>query len=106
MIDGMEMDVLECLPRYERSGYSKLHCYYDTTDFQPRRIEFFDRGGQLLKTLVMDDYRQHEGRFWRSHRQTMTNHLTGKTTVLEAREYRFGVDLNARDFEPAALERL
>ena len=106
VVDGMEMDVLECLPRYERSGYSKLHCYYDTEVFQPRRIEFFDRGGQLLKTLVMDDYRQHEGRFWRSHRQTMTNHLTGKTTVLEAREYRFGVDLNARDFEPAALERL
>ena len=105
-VDGMEMDVVECVPRYERSGYSKLHCYFDTEIFQSRRIEFFDRGGQLLKTLVLDDYRQYEGRFWRPHRQTMTNHLTGKTTVLEAGDYQFGIDLETRDFEPAALDRL
>jgi outer membrane lipoprotein-sorting protein len=106
VVDGMEMDVLECVPRYERSGYSKLHCFYDTAVFQPRRSEDFDRGGQPFKTLTLDDYRQHPGGFWRSHRQTMTNHLTGKVTVLEACEYRFGVNLNARDFEPAALERM
>jgi outer membrane lipoprotein-sorting protein len=101
----MEMDVVECVPRYERSGYSRLLCHYDTEVFQPRRIEFFDRGGQRLKTLVMEDYRQHDGRFWRPWRQTMTNHLTGKTTVLEVKSFRFGVDLDARDFEPSALER-
>jgi len=105
VVDGMEMDVLECVPRYERSGYSKLRCYYDTEVFQPRMIEFFDRGGQLLKTLRMEDYRLHDGRFWRPYRQTMANHLTGKTTVLEVRGYAFGLDLDARDFEPSALER-
>ncbi|MFM2043309.1 MAG: hypothetical protein RLY86_1885 [Pseudomonadota bacterium] len=105
-VDGMEMDVVECVPRYERSGYSKLHCFYDTDVFQPRRIEFFDRGGQLLKTLVLDEYRQYPGGYWRAHRQTMTNHLTGKVTVLEAGEYRFGVDLDGADFEPSALGRM
>ena len=34
VVDGMEMDVIECLPRYERSGYSKLLCYFDTDVFQ------------------------------------------------------------------------
>ena len=36
----------------------------------------------------------------------MTNHITGKETILEFGDYAFGVDLDARDFEPEALERL
>lgn len=103
--EGMTLDKLECTPLYERSGYSKLHCYYDTQNFQSRKIEFFDRGGKLLKTLILDKYRQYDGGVWRSHRQTMTNHLTGKKTILESGDYKFGVDLERRDFEPAALDR-
>ncbi|MEL6426483.1 MAG: outer membrane lipoprotein-sorting protein, partial [Pseudomonadota bacterium] len=106
MVDGMEMDVIECVPLYERSGYSKLNCYFDTDIYQSRKVEFFDRGGQLLKTLTLEDYREYPGGFWRPHKQTMTNHLTGKVTVIEARAYDFGVNLSRRDFEPAALDRL
>lgn len=105
-VDGMEMDVVECIPAYERSGYSSINCFFDTEVFQARRFEFFDQGGQHLKTLVLDDYREYEGGYWRAHRQTMTNHITGKETILEFGGYEFGVDLDARDFEPEALERL
>ncbi|MEM7705868.1 MAG: outer membrane lipoprotein-sorting protein [Pseudomonadota bacterium] len=105
VVDGIEMDVVECVPRYERSGYSKLLCYFDTEHFQSRRIEFFDRGGQPLKTLVLEDYRQYN-EFWRPHKQTMTNHLTGKVTIIESAEYEFGVDFDREDFEPAVLDRL
>ena len=104
--DGLELDWVECIPAYERSGYSKIHCYFDTEVFQARKFEFYDRGGQLLKTLILADYREYQGGFWRPHRQTMTNHLTGKTTVLEFGAYEFGIDLDDRDFEPEALERL
>lgn len=105
-VDGMEMDLLECVPRYERSGYSRLICYFDTEIFQPRKIDFFDRGGQHLKTLEILAYRQYEDRFWRPHRQVMTNHLTGKKTVLEFGDFTFGLALDQRDFEPSALNRL
>lgn len=103
---GMEMDKLECLPLYERSGYTKLHCYFDTEVFQPRKIEFFDRGGNLLKTLEILDYREYENGYWRSHRQVMTNHLTGKSTTLQFSDFEFGVELDARDFEASALDLL
>ncbi|MEM6973036.1 MAG: outer membrane lipoprotein-sorting protein [Pseudomonadota bacterium] len=103
---GLELDVVECIPRYERSGYSKLHCYTDTEIFQSRRIEFFDRGGRLLKTLKLGDYRQSREGYWRSHEQTMTNHLTGKATVLRFEDFDFGVSLRERDFEPSILDRL
>ncbi len=104
--NGLEMDIVECIPAYPRSGYSKIDCYFDTEMFQARKLVFYDRGGQRLKTLILDDFRQYEGRFWRPHLQTMTNHITGKKTVLEMGEYSFGVNLSARDFEPDALERL
>ena len=105
-MNGLQLDKLECRPLYERSGYSKLHCYFDTDVFQSRRVEFFDRGGRLLKTLELDDYRQYPGGYWRAHRQTMTNHLTGKKTVLVSSDYTFGINLDNRDFEPSALDRL
>ncbi|MEM1036764.1 MAG: outer membrane lipoprotein-sorting protein [Pseudomonadota bacterium] len=104
--EALELDVLECIPAYKRSGYSKIHCHFDTEIYQARKFKFYDRGGQHLKTLILDDYREYDGGFWRAHRQTMTNHITGKETVLEFSDYEFGVDLNERDFEPEALERL
>ncbi|MEM0912090.1 MAG: outer membrane lipoprotein-sorting protein [Pseudomonadota bacterium] len=106
MIDGMEMDILECTPRYERSGYSRLLCYFDTDIYQSRKIEFFDRGGQKLKTLTLENYNQYEDKYWRASFQRMVNHLTGKSTVLAFENYEFGVELSRLDFEPEALERL
>ena len=103
---GIELDKVECIPAYERSGYSRIHCYFDTDVFQARKFEFFDRGGQHLKTLMLEDYREYDGGFWRPHRQTMTNHITGKATTLEFGDWEFGLDLDERDFEPEALERL
>ncbi|MEL7214998.1 MAG: outer membrane lipoprotein-sorting protein [Pseudomonadota bacterium] len=46
-VDGMEMDVLECIPNYDRSGYSKILCYHDTDIGQVRQLEFFDRARQI-----------------------------------------------------------
>ncbi|MEO1080311.1 MAG: outer membrane lipoprotein-sorting protein [Pseudomonadota bacterium] len=102
--DGTEVDKLRCDPRYERSGYTKLFCYFDTSTYQARRLEFFDRGGRLLKTLDLLDYRRYPDGYYRSHLQRMQNHLTGKSTVLRFGSFDFGIDLQRRDFEPAALQ--
>ncbi|MEM1396421.1 MAG: outer membrane lipoprotein-sorting protein, partial [Pseudomonadota bacterium] len=32
--DGTEVDKLQCNPLYDRSGYTKLHCYFDTVTHQ------------------------------------------------------------------------
>lgn len=102
--DGTEVDKLQCDPRYERSGYTKLYCYFDTSTFQARRLEFFDRGDKLFKTLDLLDYRRYADGYFRSHTQRMQNHLTQKSTVLRFEEFDFGIDLDRRDFEPNALE--
>ena len=55
--------------------------------------------------MVVEDYAKYLNRFWRSSKLTMTNHLTGKSTVLLWSDYEFGTDLDAGDFTKAALRR-
>lgn len=105
VVDGMEMDILECVPAYNRSGYSRVLCHFDTRTHQPRKFVFFDRGGQRLKTLTLLNYKRY-GSFWRAQRQTMVNHLTGKTTTLDFGAFDFRAALRGSDFEPSALDRL
>ena len=59
-----------------------------------------------MKTLVLEDYRQYLDRFWRSHRMTMENHQTGKSTLLTFSEFRFGIGLTETDFTAARLKQI
>ena len=98
-------DVLERTPRYENSGYTKQLSWVDQTDFQIRRVEFYDRRGDLLKVLELKDYRNYDG-IWRAHLLSMTNVQTNKQTDLVYGEYRFGVGLEDGDFVKGRLSRL
>ena len=59
-------DVVERTPRYENSGYTKQMSWVDQIDYQLRKVEFYDRRGDLLKVLELSDYRDYDG-IWRAH---------------------------------------
>ena len=99
-------DVIERVPRYEHSGYSRQKAWVDQRDHQVRKVAFYDRKDALLKTLRLEGYRQYEGGFWRAHELSMVNHVTGKSTDLRYGDYTFGQDLDETDFSTGALERL
>lgn len=103
--ETMAVDIVERFPRYENSGYSRQVSYIDQDVYQIRRIEFFDRRGDLLKTLDLADYREYGDGIWRAHALTMTNHQTGKSTELVYSDYEFGVGLSDNDFVRGVLER-
>ncbi|MEQ8814670.1 MAG: outer membrane lipoprotein-sorting protein [Thalassobaculum sp.] len=98
--------VTERFPVYEHSGYTRQVVWIDHTDFQPRKIEFYDRKGDLLKTLDLLEYRQYLGKYWRAHRLEMQNRQTGKSTTLSFSDYAFGLGLGEGDFQKSRLERL
>ena len=104
-VDGVMMDVVERFPRYEKSGYTKQKAWIDQDVFQTRKVEFYDRKGDLLKTLTLSDYREYDG-VWRSHKFSMVNHQTGKETDLLFGDYEFKTGLDAGDFEQGVLARL
>lgn len=103
---GMQCDVVERVPRYEHSGYSRQMAWIDRTDFQIRQVDFFDRRGDLIKTLTLGDYREYEGGYWRTHRMEMVNHQTKKSTDLRYGDYTFGTGLSDDDFVKNALLRI
>ena len=102
---AMTCDVLERTPRYENSGYTKQVSWVDQTDFQIRKVEFYDRRGDLLKVLELKDFRNYEG-VWRPHLMSMTNVQTNKETDLVYGDYSFGVGLDENDFVKGRLSRL
>ena len=99
-------DVIERTPRYEHSGYTRQVSWVDQDVYQVRRVEFYDRRDELLKTLDLDDYRVYDGNYWRAHRLAMVNHLTGKSTDLVYADYAFNNGLADRDFVKGVLARL
>lgn len=98
-------DVLERTPRYENSGYTKQVSWVDQTDFQLRKVEFYDRRGDLLKVLELSDYRNYAG-IWRAHRLSMSNVQTNKQTDLLYADYQFKTGKAENDFVKGRLSRL
>ena len=98
-------DIVERYPRYKNSGYSKQVGWVDQLDHQIRKIDFYDRRGDLLKTLTLGEYRQYDNRYWRPHRLQMINHQTKKSTDLVYSDFKFNTGLSSRDFKKVVLKR-
>lgn len=99
-------DVVERTPRYEHSGYTRQISWIDQTHFQVRKVDFYDRRGDLLKTLEQKNWKRYEDKYWRSHLLAMKNHQTNKATELVFGEFTFKSDLRDRDFVKNALNRI
>jgi hypothetical protein len=102
---ALSCDVVERTPRYENSGYTRQVSWIDQADFQLRKVEFYDRRGDLLKVLELSGYRNYDG-VWRAHKLSMTNVQTKKQTDLIYGDYTFRTDLDENDFVKGRLTRL
>ena len=99
--------MVERVPIDEYSGYTRQLVWLDQAEYRTHRIEYYDRRGELLKTLASSDYRLHDDRFWKPGRMVMENHQTKKSTELVWDDYRFNTGLiESRDFTTNALKRV
>ena len=98
--------VLERVPKSQDSGYSRQLVWLDREELRTIQIHYFDRRDEHLKTMVVKGHAKYLDRFWRSSKATMTNLLTGKSTVLLWSDYEFGTDLDVKDFTRTALKRV
>ncbi len=97
--------VIERIPLYEHSGYTKTIGWTDTVDYQSRKVDYYDRKGAFLKTLTFSDYRLYMDKFWRAHDLFMKNHVNGKTTKLTWTKIDFKTGLTEKDFTQNSLKR-
>ena len=101
----LECTVSERIPVDSDAGYSRQLVWLDREELRTMQVQFFDRRGAHLKTMVVEDYEKYLDNYWRGRKVTMTNHLTGKSTVLLWSDYEFGADLDLDDFTRTALKR-
>jgi len=98
--------IVKQTPLYPHSGYNFIVVSYDTLENRQMKVEYFDRKDQLVKTLHLADYQQHKGKHWRAGTLSMSNHITGKKTILKMADYKFDIGLNKREFRPSLLVEL
>ncbi len=102
----MQCYVLEQIPTYEISGYTKMIVWYDKLEYRQQKIDYYDRKGDLLKTLTFDKYRKHLDKYWRAYDMYMVNHQTGKKTRLAYNQIDLKTGVRARDLTKKSLERV
>lgn len=97
--------VIERIPLYENSGYTRQISWTDNVDYQPRKVEYYNRRDAHMKTLLLRGYKKHMDKYWRAHELFMENHITGKKTTLTWSSFKFQTGLDDSDFDQASLKR-
>lgn len=101
--DNQDCHVVEAVPLDRNSGYSRQEVWYDKLELRTVKVDYFNRAGEHLKTLLSSDFKQYSGRFWYPDKMLMTNHQSGRSTLLEYRNYQFANGYTDRDFDQASL---
>ena len=104
--EGHACFVIERYPVDKKSGYTRQVVWIDKDEYRTWKVDFYDRKGDLLKTLRYMGYREYAGKYWRPDLMRMVNHQTGKSTQLRWSEYEFQTGLADRDFNRNSLSRL
>jgi hypothetical protein len=99
-LDGRDVLIVEYRPRYSNSGYTRLRSFLDPSNYQPLRIEYFNRRGEHFKTLTLSDYRDYRGgSAWRAHLLVMDNLTNGNSTKIRFSKFKPSSSSTA-DFNP------
>ena len=102
-VDGMSCYVVERYPEDKKSGYTRQITWIDKEQYRVLKTDYYDRKDALLKTLTAKGYKEYNG-YWRADSFFMENHQTGKSTLLDWRNYEFGQDLRESSFTATRLK--
>jgi len=103
--DGVDCFVIERIPQYDHSGYTRQIGWVNKDRYVAEKIEFYDRKNDLLKTLTNKGQQQYLGQYWRPNEMFMENHQTGKSTILKWENYKFKTGLGDKSFSRNSLKR-
>ena len=95
--------VNEQRPKDPESGYSRMVAWVDTQDYRGYKVEYYDRGGSLMKTLISSDFQLFDNKYLRPMKMVMTNHINGKSTEMKWASYDFKVNLTPEKMAPHSL---
>lgn len=89
------------------SGYLRQVFWLDTEHYRTLKVDYYNRGDRLTKTLIASEFERFANGIWKPRRMQMSNLVTGKSTDLLWRDFEFGVGLSAdRDLSTTSLLRV
>ncbi len=108
-LEDVVLDSVKCYkgtryPTDENSGYTKQITWIDKTTYLVKKIEYFDRKSELLKTAIFTDWKKIDGVYLMG-RIHMTNHQNKKQTILKWTNRQIKVALQDKDFTKRKLKR-
>jgi predicted RND superfamily exporter protein len=106
MVGDQPVWVVEAVPQFKDSGYSRMEMFVRKDNHQTARTNFYEKKGDQLKKIgTFEGWSKVDGKWWRARSVRMDNTQTRKSTLLETVEAKIGVSLSARDFTARALEK-
>ncbi|MGB5812269.1 MAG: outer membrane lipoprotein-sorting protein [Polyangiales bacterium] len=105
-VDGVACFLIERYPVDKDSGYTKQQVWIDKEEYRVRKIDYYDRKAQLLKTFTPSGYQEYLGKYWRADKMMMINHQNGKSTELIWTNYKFKNGLKDGDFTRTRLTQV
>ena len=105
VLNGIDCFVIERVPTYEHSGYTRQVGWINKAEYRAEKIVFYDRKNSLLKTLNYSGYKKYLDQYWRADQLLMENHQNEKSTVLNWNNYKFKTGLSDNDFSRNSLKR-
>ena len=103
--NGEVLFKIESYPKYKNSGYTKRIGLTDDK-FRLRKIDYYDRKSELLKTIFFEDYNLYLGKIWFADTFRVVNHQNKNSTIFKWLNREFNKGLDKRDFEKSNLLKL
>lgn len=103
-LDGKDAYRGERKPISKNSGYKKQISWVDAKTFLIKKVEYYDRKKELLKTALFEDYKKISG-VWRVGKMTMTNHQNDKKTILVWKNEKIKTGLKEKNFNKRVLKK-
>jgi hypothetical protein len=100
--EGTECYVVESIPINQEIKYGKRISWIDQHRWLPFKIEYYDRGGTLWKTLNCEW--QNKFGFWFWRKAVIENIQTACKTIITIGDVRVNVGLEDKDFSKEALQ--
>lgn len=105
-LNDLPVTVVSRFPKDKNSAYGRLETWIDAQTFLILKIDYYDRSGELFKTLTASDYQLYADKYWRAKQINIKNHQTGKSTQLLWSNYQFDTGLTEKDFSLTSLRNV
>jgi hypothetical protein len=97
--------LIERVPHDKNSGYSKIVSWLDKQYYNPLKIEYYDRKGELLKTADFKGYKQYK-KWWRQSEIFMMNHQTKKSSRMVWKNLKLSIKHSSKSFTKSRFKKL